>query len=90
MVSGPAGTGVRRAALGTRLVRLRTEAGLGAAELATAAGLDPADYRDVEAGRGELTYLDLFRLADALDVSPARVLADQAAAPTRPGRTSGG
>lgn len=76
---GRTGAAVRRAALGSRLVRLRTEAGLDAGELATAAGLDPGYYRAVEAGRGdltELTYLDLLQLADALQVTPARVFAD--------------
>lgn len=76
---GGTGADVRRAALGTRLVRLRAAAGLDAGELATAAGLDPGYYRAVEAGRGEvmeLTYLDLLQLADALRVTPARVLAD--------------
>ena len=76
-----AGTGVdgRQAALAGRLLRLRTAAGLGVGELADAAGLDPSYYREVETGGGDLsglTYLDLLRLADALDVPPARVLAD--------------
>ena len=87
------GADVRRAALGSRLERLRAAAGMDAGELATAAGLDPVYYRAVEAGRGdlrELTYLDLLQLADALRVTPARVLADWPAAPTRPSRTSAG
>jgi hypothetical protein len=76
-----AGTGVdgRQLALAGRLLRLRTAAGLGAGELADAAGLDPSYYREVEAGGGDLsglTYLALMRLADALDVPPAAVLAD--------------
>jgi hypothetical protein len=74
-----AGTGVdgRRSALGGRLRRLRTAAGLQPVELATAAGLDPGHYRQVENGDlTGLTYLDLLALADALGVPPARVLAD--------------
>jgi hypothetical protein len=83
--SGPdavrAGTGVdaRQAALGGRLLRLRTAAGLGAGEVADAAGLDRAYYREVETGDYEpagLTYLTVLRLADALGVPPAAVLAD--------------
>jgi transcriptional regulator with XRE-family HTH domain len=72
-------TDLRRAELGSRLARLRTTAGLGAGEVADAAGLDPAYYREVEAGRGDLagfTYLHLLRVADALHVPPARVLGD--------------
>lgn len=79
----PGGTdtaaGLRPAALGTRLTALRAAAGLGAGEVAAAAGLDPAYYREVEAGHGDLagvTYLHLLRLADALGVPPARVLGD--------------
>jgi transcriptional regulator with XRE-family HTH domain len=71
--------GVRQAALGDRLFRLRKAAGLAPAELADAAGLDPAYYRDVEAGSGDLarlTYLDLLALADALQVPAAAVIRD--------------
>jgi transcriptional regulator with XRE-family HTH domain len=75
-----AGTGVdgRQAALGGRLRTLRAAAGKGAGELADAAGLDRAYYREVEAGGGvsRLTYLDLLAIADALSVPPAAVLAD--------------
>jgi transcriptional regulator with XRE-family HTH domain len=76
-----AGTGVdgRQAALGGRLTRLRSAAGLAAAEVADAAGLDRAYYREVETGRFEpagLTYLAVLRLAEALGVPPAAVLAD--------------
>jgi transcriptional regulator with XRE-family HTH domain len=70
---------VRKAALGDRLHRLREAAGLAPAELADAAGLDAAYYRDVEAGRGDLerfTYLHLLRLADALAVPASAVLRD--------------
>jgi transcriptional regulator with XRE-family HTH domain len=70
---------LRQAALGSRLADLRAAAGLGAGEVADAAGLDRAYYREVEAGRGDLagfTYLHLLRVADALHVAPARVLAD--------------
>lgn len=66
-------------ALGGRLLRLRTAAGLSAAEVAAAAGLDPGYYREVETGDFEpagLTYLALLRLADALGVPAAAVLAD--------------
>jgi transcriptional regulator with XRE-family HTH domain len=69
----------RQAAVAARLRRLRTAADLPAGDLAAAAGLDPAYYQDVEAGRADLTaltYLDLLRLADALDVPPAELLAD--------------
>lgn len=76
----PVSTGTdRRTQLGARLAGLRGAAGLGAGEVAAAAGLDPAYYRDVEAGRGDLagfTYLHLLRVADALHVPPARVLGD--------------
>ena len=76
-----AGTGVdgRQVALGGRLLRLRTAAGLGAGEVADAAGLDRAYYGEVETGAFEpdgLTYLAVLRLADALGVPPAAVLAD--------------
>lgn len=76
-----AGTGVdgRRTALGGRLLRLRTAAGLGAGELADAAGLDRDYYRSVETGDFEpagLTYVAVLRLADALGVPPADILAD--------------
>ena len=76
-----AGTGVdgRQAALGGRLLRLRTAAGLGAGEVADAAGLDRAFYGEVETGafaRNGLTYLDVLRLAEVLDVPPAALLAD--------------
>ena len=67
----------RRAALGGRLCRLRIAAGLEAAELAAAAGLDHASYRLVETGDpSALTYLDVLALAEALSVPPAAVLAD--------------
>jgi transcriptional regulator with XRE-family HTH domain len=69
----------RQAALGGRLLRLRTAAGLGAAEVADAAGLDRAFYGEVETGAfasDELTYLDVLRLAEVLDVPPAAVLTD--------------
>jgi transcriptional regulator with XRE-family HTH domain len=78
-VRAGAETDGRPAALGGRLLRLRTAAGLGAGELAGAAGLDPQFYRDVEAGDGDLTgltYLGILALADALAVPPAAVLAD--------------
>lgn len=71
---------VRQVALAARLLRLRSAAGLSAGDLATAAGLDPAYYRDVEAARADLdrlTYLDLLGLAEALAVRPAAVLADE-------------
>jgi transcriptional regulator with XRE-family HTH domain len=76
-----AGTGVdgRQAALGDRLLRLRSAAGLSAAEVADAAGLDRAYYREIETGTfplDGLTYLVILRLADALGVSPAAILAD--------------
>jgi transcriptional regulator with XRE-family HTH domain len=76
-----AGTGVdgRQAELGSRLRRLRTSAGLAAGDVADAAGLDPAYYRAVETGDFDLsglTYLTVLRLADALRVPPAAVLAD--------------
>jgi transcriptional regulator with XRE-family HTH domain len=69
----------RQAALAGRLLRLRTAAGLGAGEVADAAGLDPGFYAEVETGAvaaAGLTYLDVLRLADILDVSPAAVLSD--------------
>lgn len=78
-MSRATGTDLRRAALGSRLTRLRAAAGLGAGELADAAGLDPGLYREIEAGCGDLaglTYLDLLRMADALHVAPAHVLGD--------------
>ncbi|HEY6747338.1 MAG TPA: helix-turn-helix transcriptional regulator [Mycobacteriales bacterium] len=76
-----ASTGVdgRQAALGGRLLRLRTAAGLGAGEVADAAGIDRAFYRQVETGAFPtegLTYLDVLGLADALGVPPTAVLAD--------------
>jgi len=76
-----AGTGVdgRQAALGDRLLRLRSAAGLAAGEVADAAGLDRAYYREIETGTfplDGLTYLTLLRLADALGVPAAAVLAD--------------
>ena len=69
----------QQAALGGRLLRLRTATGLGAGEVADAAGLDRAFYAEVETGAfrpDELTYLDVLRLAEVLDVMPAAVLAD--------------
>lgn len=78
----------RQVALAGRLLRLRTAAGLAIRDLADATGLDPAYYRDIEAGRadlGALTYLDLLRIAEALGVPPAAVLADPVVqAPRRP------
>ncbi len=76
-----AGTGVdgRQAALGGRLLRLRTAVGLEAGEVADAAGLGRAYYRELETGDFDLaglTYLTVLRLADALRVPPAAVLAD--------------
>lgn len=71
--------GVRQAALGDRLQRLRDAAGLTPGDVAVAAGLDPAYYRDVEAGSGDLTrltYLDLLALAEALQVPAAAVIRD--------------
>ena len=69
----------RQAALGGRLLRLRSAAGLEAGEVADAAGLDRAFYGRVETGAfapDRLTYLDVLRLAEVLDVPPAAVLAD--------------
>lgn len=76
-----AGPGVdgRQAALGGRLLRLRSAAGLAAGEVADAAGLDRAYYGEIETGTFHpdgLTYLTVLRLADALGVPPAAVLAD--------------
>ena len=70
---------MRQAALGRRLRELRLASKLTEEQLAAAAWLDPAYYRDVEAGRADLaslTYLDLIHLADALAVRPAHVMAD--------------
>jgi hypothetical protein len=54
---------------------LRISAGLDATDLAVAAGLDPAAYRQAEAGDpAGLTYLDIVALADALAVPPASLL----------------
>jgi transcriptional regulator with XRE-family HTH domain len=69
----------RQAALGGRLLRLRTAAGLGAGEVADAAGLDRVFYGEVETGAfapDGLTYLDVLRLADILGVPPAHILTD--------------
>jgi transcriptional regulator with XRE-family HTH domain len=71
-------------AVEARLRRLRIRAGLGADELATAAGLPAGFCRDVEAGRARLTYLDLLDLAGALGVPPAALLVDKPPAPPRP------
>ena len=70
-------------AVGERLHRLRSRAGLGVAELAATAGLPVGFCRDVEAGRAALTYLDLLDLAGALGVPPAALLADEPPAPSR-------
>lgn len=83
------GSDTRRAALAARLQRLRLTAGMGVDELADAAGLPRAHYRDIEAGRagvgaGGLTYLDLFDLAEALDVPPAAILTDHPTPPAPP------
>lgn len=78
---------VRSAALVARLRRLRTAAGQGVDELADAAGLSRTFYRNIESGRadpGTLTYLDLLRLADVLEVPPAAILADFPGPPPRP------
>jgi len=78
---------VRATALVVRLRRLRAASGQGVEGLADAAGLSRTFYRDVESGRadpGTLTYLDLLRLADALDVPPAAILADFPGPPPRP------
>jgi transcriptional regulator with XRE-family HTH domain len=74
------------AALVARLRRLRAATDIGVDELADAAGIHRAAYRDVEAGRadpGTLTYLDLLGLAEALGVPPAALLIDHPAIPTQ-------
>ena len=68
---------VRSAALVARLRRLRAASWQGVEGLAD----------DIESGRadpGTLTYLDLLRLAEALDVRPAAILADFPGPPPRP------
>ena len=78
---------VRSAALVARLRRLRAASGQGVEGLADAAGLPRTFYRDIESGHadpGTLTYLDLLRLAAALDVRPAAILADFPGPPPRP------
>jgi transcriptional regulator with XRE-family HTH domain len=78
---------VRSSALVARLRRLRTAAGQGVEGLADAAGLSRTFYREIESGRadpGTLTYLDLLRLAEALDVPAAALLADFPGPPPRP------
>lgn len=87
MTLGLSSDTVRSAALVARLRRLRAATGQGVDELADAAGLSRTFYRNVEAGRadpGTLTYLDLRRLADALEVPPAAILADFPGPPPRP------
>lgn len=71
-------------AVAVRVRQLRAHAGLGADELAAAAGRPARFCLDVEAGRTELTYLDLLDLAGALGVPPATLLADEPPAPPRP------
>jgi transcriptional regulator with XRE-family HTH domain len=66
----------RQTAMGARLRRLRVAAKLSVPELALASGLPAAFCWDAESGRAQLTYLDLLDLADALDASPAALLAD--------------
>lgn len=73
-------------AVGDRVRRLRLRTGLTTEELAAAAGHPAGFCRDVEAGRAQLTYLDLLDLAGALGVPPATLLADEPPAPPRPRR----
>lgn len=72
-------TAERRATLATRLLQLRTAAGLSPEQVAVAARLDLGYYRDMEGGRADLdllTYLDVLDLAEALAVRPAQLFLD--------------
>lgn len=62
-------------ALGDRIRQLRRERNLSQETLAELADIHVNHLRRVELGQANPTYLVLLRLATALDVSPARLLA---------------
>lgn len=80
-----------RALLAWNLRRLRTAQGVSQEKLAADTGVDRAYLSELEREQGNATLDLLDRLANALDVQPADLLArpvagDEAPRPLRPGR----
>ncbi len=65
---------VALAAMGRSVRELRTGLGLSRRELAVASGVSERYVADVESGRGNVSLLILRQLADALGVTPVRLL----------------
>ncbi len=61
-----------------RIRQLRTERGLSQAKLAVMAGMDPATFNRLEQGKGNPNLRTLERVADALEVSVADLLEEEA------------
>ncbi len=69
----------RRAAFGRRLRALRTERGLSQEALADLAGIHRTYVGSVERGERNISLDNIHALADALGVSPARLVAHEPA-----------
>lgn len=71
---------------GTRLHRLRTQAGFTQEQLALAAGLDRTYVGGVERGRRNPTLVTMWRLATTLGVSPDAFFTATDEPPAHPGK----
>jgi transcriptional regulator with XRE-family HTH domain len=58
-------------AFGASLARIREQRGLTADQLADLSGVDADTIRAVERGEHEITLIDIYALAAALNVEPA-------------------
>lgn len=71
-----------KARFGRRLRQLRRARGLSQETLAERAGLDRTYVSSCERGRRNIGLLNIVRLAEALDIAPALLLADPDATPS--------
>jgi transcriptional regulator with XRE-family HTH domain len=73
---------IRLSALAENIRRARIKAGLSQVELAEKCGLSQGNLSRIETGERRPSVLLLFRIAEALDLSPTRFLARRGGAPS--------
>lgn len=64
----------RRRRIGQNIVRQRKEQGLTQSQLGLIAGINAGYLSEVETGQANISLNKLFRIADALDVDPSKLL----------------